>query len=182
MDTSIFKLKKLVPKAALLMAVAAGTALQGCSNTEGGASASAEGVASDAATAVYVAPGKHDELYSFLSGGFNGQVSVYGLPSGRLLKIIPVFTQHGENGYGYSEESKAMLQTSHGFVPWDDLHHPKLSRTDGQTDGRWLFVNGNNTPRVARIDLKTFETVEIMECLTQPVTTARHTLPTTTST
>ena len=96
METSIFKLKKMVPKAALLMAMAAGTALQGCSNTEGGSSnATTEGVAADAASAVYVAPGKHDELYSFLSGGFNGQVSVYGLPSGRLLKIIPVFTQSG---------------------------------------------------------------------------------------
>ncbi|MDX5438019.1 MAG: nitrous oxide reductase, partial [Pontibacter sp.] len=31
------------------------------------------------------------------------------------------------------------------------------------TDGRWLFVNGNNTPRVARIDQTTFETVEILE-------------------
>ncbi|SFG46985.1 Sec-dependent nitrous-oxide reductase [Pontibacter chinhatensis] len=164
METLINKFKKAAPKAALLMAVAAGSALQGCSNTDGrNAGSTAEGVASDAASAVYVAPGKHDELYSFLSGGFNGQVSVYGLPSGRLLKIIPVFTQHGENGYGYSEESKAMLMTSHGFVPWDDLHHPKLSRTDGMTDGRWLFVNGNNTPRVARIDLTTFETVEVME-------------------
>ncbi|MDX5438053.1 MAG: nitrous oxide reductase, partial [Pontibacter sp.] len=164
METLINKFRKAAPKAALVMAVAAGAALQGCSNTEGGnTSATAEGVASDAASAVYVAPGKHDELYSFLSGGFNGQVSVYGLPSGRLLKIIPVFTQHGENGYGYSEESKALLNTSHGFVPWDDLHHPKLSRTDGQSDGRCLFVNVNNTPRVARIDLTTFETVEVLE-------------------
>ncbi len=51
------------------------------------------------------------------------------------------------------------------------------------TDGRWLFVNGNNTPRIARIDLKTFETVEIMEIPNSaPVTTARLTLPTTTNT
>ncbi|PKV62813.1 Sec-dependent nitrous-oxide reductase [Pontibacter ramchanderi] len=156
-------IKKAAPAAAFTLALAGGTALQGCSSGPGEGSATAAGVASDAAQAVYVAPGKHDEYYSFLSGGFNGQMSVYGLPSGRLLKIIPVFTQHGENGYGYSEESKAMLNTSHGFVPWDDLHHPKLSRTNGMTDGRWLFANGNNTPRVARVDLSTFETVEIME-------------------
>jgi len=164
METLINKLKNAAPKAALLMALAAGTALQGCNKTNGdNGGATAEGLSSDAASKVYVAPGKHDEMYSFLSGGFNGQVSVYGLPSGRLLKIIPVFSQHAENGYGYNEETKAMLNTSHGFVPWDDLHHPKLSRANGTTDGRWLFVNGNNTPRVARIDLKTFETVEIME-------------------
>jgi nitrous-oxide reductase len=163
MESFIKNLKTAAPKAALLMAVVAGTALQGCNKTNSEGGATAEALSSDAASKVYVAPGKHDELYSFLSGGFNGQVSVYGLPSGRLLKIIPVFSQHAENGYGYNEETKAMLNTSHGFVPWDDLHHPKLSRANGTTDGRWLFVNGNNTPRVARVDLRTFETVEIME-------------------
>jgi nitrous-oxide reductase len=117
----------------------------------------------DAAKKVYVAPGKHDEYYAYLSGGFNGQVDVYGLPSGRLLKVIPVFSQNPENGYGYNEETKPMLNTSFGQIPWDDLHHPKLSRTNGKPDGRWLFVNGNNTPRIARVDLSTFETVEIIE-------------------
>jgi nitrous-oxide reductase len=117
----------------------------------------------DAATKVYVAPGQHDEYYAFLSGGFNGQIGVYGLPSGRLLKFLPVYSQHPENGWGYNEETKPMLQTSHGFVPWDDTHHPELSQTDGVPDGRWLFINGNNTPRVARIDLTRFETEEILE-------------------
>jgi nitrous-oxide reductase len=74
-----------------------------------------------------------------------------------------VFSVHPENGYGYSEETKPMLNTSHGFVPWDDLHHPALSTTNGEHDGRWAFGNANNTPRVARIDLSTFRTVEIIE-------------------
>lgn len=117
----------------------------------------------DAASKVYVKPGTHDEFYAFMSGGFSGQVTVMGLPSGRLLKTIPVFSQDGEKGYGYSEETKPMLQTSFGFVPWDDAHHPELSQTDGKADGRWLFINGNNTPRIARIDLTTFETTEIIE-------------------
>ncbi len=121
------------------------------------------GLASDAAQKVYVAPGKYDEFYSFLSGGFSGQLSVYGLPSGRLLKIVPVFSVNPENGYGFSEETKAMLETSHGFVPWDDLHHTELSLTDGNPDGRWIFVNSNNTPRIARVDLKTFRTAEMIE-------------------
>jgi nitrous-oxide reductase len=59
-----------------------------------------------------------------------------------------------ENGYGYSEETKAMLNTSHGWVPWDDQHHISLSLTNGEQDGRWMFANANNTPRVARVDLK----------------------------
>ena len=117
----------------------------------------------NAASKVYIAPGKYDEYYAFLSGGYNGQVMAYGLPSGRLLKFMSVFSQNPETGYGYNEETKAMLQTTYGFIPWDDTHHPELSQTDGVPDGRWLFINGNNTPRVARIDLKVFETTEILQ-------------------
>ncbi len=117
----------------------------------------------NAAEKVYVSPGKYDEFYLFTSGGFSGQVGVYGLPSGRHFKTISVFSQNPETGYGYTEETKGMLETSFGFIPWDDAHHPKLSQTDGVPDGRWLFINGNNTPRIARIDLKTFETAEIIE-------------------
>ena len=43
-------------------------------------------VSGDAALKAYVAPGKYDEFYNFVSGGFSGQMSVYGLPSGRLLQ------------------------------------------------------------------------------------------------
>ena len=32
-----------------------------------------------------------------------------------------------------------MLNTSHGFVPWDDLHHTEMSQTDGEVDGRWVL-------------------------------------------
>ena len=117
----------------------------------------------DAAQKVYVAPGEKDEIYLFTSGGFSGQMGVYGLPSGRLLRQIPVFSQWAESGYGYTEETVPMLQTSHGFMPWDDAHHPELSKTNGEDDGRWIFINGNNTPRIARIDLSTFRTVEIIE-------------------
>lgn len=117
----------------------------------------------DAASQVYVSPGEYDEFYAFMSGGFSGQVSVYGLPSGRLFKVIPVFSVDAEKAYGFNEETKPMLNTSFGFIPWDDSHHPELSQTNGVPDGRWLFINGNNTPRIARIDLTTFETAEIIE-------------------
>ncbi|WP_413511763.1 Sec-dependent nitrous-oxide reductase [Myroides odoratus] len=120
-------------------------------------------LSSNAAEKVYVAPGEYDEYYGFFSGGFSGQLSVYGLPSGRLLKVIPVFSQDPEKGYGYSEETKPMLMTSYGFIPWDDSHHPDISQTNGELDGRWIFINGNNTPRIARIDLEDFSTAEIIE-------------------
>ncbi len=120
-------------------------------------------IAADAAQRVYVPLGKWDEYYAFLSGGFSGQLSVHGLPSGRLFRIIPVFSVDAQEGYGLNEETKAMLMTSHGWIPWGDLHHPDISQTNGELDGRWIFANENNTPRVARIDLSTFETVEIIE-------------------
>lgn len=142
--------------------------MQGCKPK--GASSAAGGDASKA----YVAPGKYDEFYNFVSGGFSGQMSVYGIPSGRLLRVIPVFSVDPEKGYGFSEETKAMLNTSHGFVPWDDLHHIALSETEGVQDGRWVFGNGNNTPRIARIDLKTFRTAEIIEI---PNSAGNHSSP-----
>lgn len=117
----------------------------------------------DAASKVYVAPGQYDEFYNIVSGGFNGQIGVYGIPSGRLFRILPVFSVSPESGYGYSEETKPMLNTSQGFVPWDDLHHIALSTTKGEHDGRWIFANGNNTPRVARVSFNSFRTEEILE-------------------
>ncbi len=124
---------------------------------------STNAISGDAAQQTYVAPGQYDEFYNFVSGGFSGQMSVYGLPSGRLFKVIPVFSVDPEKGWGYSEETKPMLTTSHGFVPWDDLHHVEMSQTNGKIDGRWVFGNANNTPRIARIDLQTFKTAEIIE-------------------
>src|SRR5688572_18262389 len=117
----------------------------------------------DAASKVYVAPGKYDEFYNIVSGGFNGQIGVYGIPSGRLFRIVPVFSTSPESGYGFSEETKPMLNTSHGFVPWDALHHIALSTTNGEHDGKWVFGNGNNNPRIARVDLTTFRTSQILE-------------------
>ncbi|MEO6915665.1 MAG: Sec-dependent nitrous-oxide reductase [Chitinophagaceae bacterium] len=131
-------------------------------------------VSGDAAIKSFVAPGKYDEFYNFVSGGFSGQMSVYGLPSGRLLRVIPVFSVDPEKGYGYSEESKPMLNTSHGFIPWDDLHHEDMSQTNGEIDGRWIFANANNTPRIARVDLTTFHTAEIIEI---PNSAGNHSSP-----
>jgi nitrous-oxide reductase len=117
----------------------------------------------DIAARTFVAPGEYDEFYAFLSGGYSGQLSVWGIPSGRMFKVIPVFSQDPETGYGYTEESKPLLQTSFGFIPWDDSHHPHLSQTNGDADGRWVFINGNNTPRIARIDLAYMATRETLE-------------------
>jgi nitrous-oxide reductase len=120
----------------------------------------AAGAVSDAAMAAqktYIAPGDLDEYYLFSSGGHSGQVYVYGVPSMRHLSTIPVFTPYPATGYGFDDDSKAML----GGLTWGDVHHPALSETKGDYDGRWLFVNEMNG-RVARIDLRDFKTKQIL--------------------
>lgn len=148
------KLTNYIAHFVILFAIAGSACTQ--SNNNGALGGSA-------AEKVYVAPGEQDEFYAFLSGGYSGNLTVYGLPSGRMLKEIPVFSQFPTSGYGYSEETIPMFNTSHGFIPWDDLHHPDISQTNGELDGRWIFANANNTPRIARISLETFETEEIIE-------------------
>ena len=115
--------------------------------------------ASDAAAAaqkVYVAPGDLDPYYMFASGGHSGNVYIYGLPSMRHISTIPVFTPYPATGYGFDDDSKKML----GDLAWGDVHHPALSETNGDYDGRWLFVNEMNG-RIARIDLRDFKTKQI---------------------
>lgn len=152
-----------------LLPLAGSLGFIGCGGSGGG-----DILAGDAANKVYVKPGDWDEVYWFMSGGYSGQVTVHGIPSGRLIKNIPVFSVFPENGYGFEEETRPLLETSHGFLPWDDSHHPKLSQTKGESDGRWLFINGNNTPRIARIDLRSFETREIIE---MPNSAGNHASP-----
>ncbi|HJV65318.1 MAG TPA: Sec-dependent nitrous-oxide reductase [Geomonas sp.] len=110
-----------------------------------------------AADEVYVKPGDHDKYYAFLSGGHSGQVYVYGIPSGRLLNEIPVFSPYARTGYGFDEETKKMMA---GYT-WGDAHHPAISETNGQYDGRWLFINDMPHARLARINLSSFLTEEI---------------------
>ena len=154
---------------AIAMLVIAGSLMTSCKPKN-----TSDAVSGDAASKVYVAPGKYDELYNFVSGGFSGQMAVYGLPSARLLKVIPIFSVDPESGWGFSEETKPMLNTSAGFIPWDDQHHLALSQTNGEIDGRWIFANANNSPRVARVDLQRFKTAEILEL---PNSAGNHSSP-----
>jgi nitrous-oxide reductase len=120
----------------------------------------AGGATSDLAQAaqkVYVAPGDLDPYYMFASGGHSGNVYVYGVPSMRHISTIPVFTPYPATGYGFDDDSKKML----GDLTWGDVHHPALSETKGDYDGRWLFINEMNG-RIARIDLRDFKTKQIL--------------------
>ncbi len=112
-----------------------------------------------AALATYVAPGDLDEYYLFYSGGHSGQIFVAGIPSMRHISTIPVFTPYPGTGYGFDDESREML----GEYSWGDSHHPGFSETNGEYDGRWLFINDNANGRLARIDLKDFKTKQILK-------------------
>jgi nitrous-oxide reductase len=136
-----------------------------------GCTASRGATGSSAADRVYVKPGEHDTYYAFLSGGHHGNVYVYGMPSCRHITTIPVFTPEPAVGYGNDEESKKML----GGFTWGDAHHPGLSETDGDYDGRWLFINDMPNARIARIDLKDFKTRQIFGPI--PNLSAAHACP-----
>ena len=131
------------------------------------------------AQASYVAPGQKDEYYLFYSGGHSGQVFVAGIPSMRHIATIPVFAPYPGTGYGFDDETKKML----GDYTWGDVHHPGLSQTKSEYDGRWLFVNDNANNRVARIDLRDFKTKQILGPIPNSrATTARRSSPRTPNT
>ncbi len=118
-----------------------------------------------AASKTYVPTGKRDEFVVFSSGGQSGQVIVYGIPSMRILKYIGVFTPEPWQGYGFDENSKAVLRQGNidgKEINWGDTHHPAISETNGESDGQFLFINDKANPRVAVIDLRDFETKQIV--------------------
>jgi nitrous-oxide reductase len=127
-----------------------------------------------AAAKTYVPTGKRDEFIAFSSGGQSGQVIVYGIPSMRLLKYIAVFTPEPWQAYGFDDESKAVLAQGRidgRDMTWGDTHHPALSETAGDYDGQFLFINDKANPRLAVIDLRDFETKQIV---VNPVFQSEH--------
>ena len=127
-----------------------------------------------AAAKTYTPTGKHDEYIVFSSGGQSGQVIVYGIPSMRILKYIGVFTPEPWQGYGFDEESKAVLAQGRILgkdITFGDTHHPALSETEGDYDGKYLFINDKANPRLALIDLHDFETKQIV---VNPIMKSEH--------
>lgn len=108
---------------------------------------------------------ENDEFYVFASGGQQGGIYVYTLPTMKLLSEIPVFEPTARWGWEVSNLKVREMLTN----PWTkevvtrgDTHHPALSKTDGVYDGRWLFINDKLHARLARIDLSTFRTEEVL--------------------
>jgi nitrous-oxide reductase len=147
------------PRTRALAAAAALAAIAALAACDGGKTR--ETAAGDsAAEQVYVPIGKLDKYYAFLSGGQGGSVLIYGLPSGRMLRSIPIFEPRAQYGYGLpGTESYERLKATGPL--WGDTHHPVLSEKNGDYDGRFLWINDKGNGRVARVDLAKFETVAI---------------------
>lgn len=162
---------------ALVSALAVLASACGTSSSSGSSiSASATEIAADrglseddinAALMTYTPSGQIDDYIMFASGGHSGQVFVVGMPSMRLLKTIGVFTPEPWQGYGYGDESHDELfaagKIGETQLTWGDTHHPALSETAGDYDGEVLFINDKANARVAVIDLRDFETKQVIK-------------------
>ncbi|MFW6068097.1 MAG: Sec-dependent nitrous-oxide reductase [Chloroflexota bacterium] len=139
-------------------------------SADASAIAEARGLTPDdvaAALKTYTPTGVHDEYIMFASGGHAGQVYALGLPSMRILKQIAVFTPEPWQGYGYGDSNTmALLEDGNvngESITWGDTHHPALSETEGDYDGQYLFINDKANARIATIDLRDFETKQIVK-------------------
>jgi len=172
-----------VRRALLVLALGVGVFAAGCASGGAGGSSSSAGVGSDAQTVIasreltpadvtaalktYTPSGKWDPYIMFASGGHSGQVFVIGLPSMRLLRSIAVFTPEPWQGWGYGQEDTQKVLAGGNMngktISWGDTHHPALSETKGEYDGQFLFIGDKANARVAVIDLRDFETKQIVK-------------------
>lgn len=173
-----FPIIGLLTMAAVLLALAASVSCtsEKKSATEGGgeldAIAKARGLTPEDekhALQQFVPPGKRDDYVMFSSDGQGGQVLVLGVPSMRILKSIAVFAPEPWQGYGYgADAADAILKNGNPTVPggvdltWGDTHHPALSETNGDYDGRFLYINDRANGRVGMVDLRDFATKQIV--------------------
>jgi nitrous-oxide reductase len=126
-----------------------------------------------AAAKTYTPSGMTDEFVMFSSGGHSGQAYMVGIPSMRILRSIAVFTPEPWQGYGYGTGHDVLAggKVAGKDNLWGDTHHPALSQTDADYDGQWLFLNDKINARVAVIDLRDFETKQIIK---NPLTLSNH--------
>lgn len=126
-----------------------------------------------AAAKTYTPSGQIDPYIIFSSGGHSGQVFAIGVPSMRILRTIGVFTPESWQGWGFGVGNDILAAGFPKGKPnlWGDTHHPALSETAGDYDGQWLFINDKINARVAVIDLRDWETKQIIK---NPLTVSDH--------
>ncbi|MFZ5479448.1 MAG: Sec-dependent nitrous-oxide reductase [Myxococcota bacterium] len=119
-----------------------------------------------AAAKTYTPSGKLDEYVIMASGGHAGNMIAIGVPSMRILKYVAVFGPESWQGYGYGGLGDKLLyedsRQGGKEVTWGDVHHPNFSETNGEYDGKYIFLNDKANARVAVIDLADFMTKQIV--------------------
>lgn len=169
-------MRKRMPWIMPVVALGAVLALVAVSCNGGGSGGDVDSIAKErglsqedieAAVQTYTPSGEHDPYIMFASGGHSGQIHVIGVPSMRLLRTIGVFTPEPWQGYGFGgETSEAVLNEGNVAgkeVRWADTHHPALSETEGDYDGQAIFINDKANGRVAVVDLRDFDTKQIVK-------------------
>ncbi len=122
-----------------------------------------------AALKVFVPPGRYDDFVMVTSGGHRGSVMLYGIPSMRLLKEIPVYAPDPWQGWGQGDHASAEMFKAGSFGPgmptltWGDLHHPQISLTNGKYDGEWIAVSDKSAGRIGIISMRDMKTKQIFK-------------------
>jgi nitrous-oxide reductase len=123
----------------------------------------------EAALKTFVPPGKYDDFVMLTSGGHGGNILVYGIPSMRLLKTIPVYAPDAWQGWGQGDvhSTEVLRKGSFGAgLPtqtWGDLHHPQVSLTNGKYDGEWIVGTDKSSGRVAIVSMRDFKPKSIFK-------------------
>jgi nitrous-oxide reductase len=123
----------------------------------------------EAALKIFVPPGKYDDFVMVTSGGHRGTVMLYGIPSMRLLKEVPVYAPDSWQGWaqGGIESGEVVKKGSYGeglpTQTWGDIHHPQISLTNGKYDGEWMIGTDKSAGRVAIISMRDFKTKSIFK-------------------
>jgi nitrous-oxide reductase len=134
-----------------------------------GAVVSRRGLTADdvlAAAKTYTPDHLQDEYIAINSGGQEGNLPTYLVPSMRMVKYAPTNTRQPYDGYGYSTETYKLMKT--GFIDgekilWGDTHHPGISEKNGDYDGKWLVINDKANPRLFVVDLRDFEVKQVVK-------------------
>ncbi len=127
-----------------------------------------------AAAKTYTPDNLKDEYVALNSGGQEGNLPMYTVPSMRMLKYVPTNTRQPYSGFGYSEETMQLIKD--GFIGgteilWGDTHHPGFSETDGVYNGKWAAINDKANPRVYVYDLKDWH---VKQVVTSPIFKSNH--------
>lgn len=118
------------------------------------------------AAKTFTPAGMKDEFLCVNSGGQAASAIIYGVPSMRIYKYVATAANDPASGFMHEQQSKKMVRDVAIHLgqeyTWADTHHPNFSETDGKYDGRFAFLNDKANPRIFIIDLKDFETKQIV--------------------